>query len=97
MYTYHPPLTNTLQEEYLSAMSQGNWNRRVELAGGEVVILHSPSTIVQYPASQFRPIDHQEEYSHPRSVLRGFAEASKVEQGENPLNPAVFSPIPVLR
>ena len=57
MYMYHTPLTNIFQEEYLSAMSQGNWNRRVELAGGEVVILHSPSTIVQYPASQFRPID----------------------------------------
>ena len=74
--------THITQEEYLSAASQGSWNRRIELSGGEVVIIHSPSAIIQYPASQFRPIDHQEEYSQPRSVLRGFLEVNKVEQGE---------------
>lgn len=71
------------QEEYVSALSHSDWNRRVELEGGEVVILHSPSAIMHYPASHFKSsLDYKEDY-HPKSVLRGFAEVNKVEQGEN--------------
>ena len=54
------------------------------MTGGDVVILHSSSAIVHYPPSHFQPsINHEEDYGQPRSVLRGFAEREKVEQGEN--------------
>ena len=72
------------QEEYLSAVSQESWNRRVDLSGGEAVIMHSTSAMVQYPSSHFKTsIDHEEDYAHPKSVLRGFKEVDKVEQGKS--------------
>ncbi len=49
--------------------------------------MHSPSAIVHYPASHFRPtVDHEVDYAHPKSVLRGFAEVDKVEQGSQGKN-----------
>lgn len=80
---YQEDVALRLEEEYLTAISQGVWNRRVEMTGGDAVILHSPSAIVHYPPSHFQPtVDHEADYGHPRSVLRGFAEREKVEQGE---------------
>lgn len=71
----------TLEEEYLSAFSQGQWNRRVELTGGETVIMHSQSAIVHYPPQHHGSMV-PDDLSHPRSVLRGFAEIEKVDSGE---------------
>lgn len=69
------------QEEYLSALSQGQWNRRVEMSGGEAVIMHSQLAIVHYPSQPHDSIV-SDDLSHPRSVLRGFAEVDKVDTGE---------------
>ena len=80
----HAPIHTHTQEEYLSAVSQESWNRRVDLSGGEAVIMHSTSAMVQYPLSHFKTsIDHEEDYAHPKSVLRGFKEVDKVEQGKS--------------
>ena len=54
----------------------------MEVGEGEAVVMHSQSSMAHYPASQFQPITHDIDYSHPRSVLRGFAEIDHVEQGE---------------
>ena len=55
----------------------------MELERGEAVILHSQSSLVHYPASHFGGVlDHEQEYSQPRTVIRGFAELDKVEPGQ---------------
>lgn len=83
MHVFSPFCAPSFQEEYLSAQSYGAWNRRVDLPAGEAVIMHSPSAIIHYPASHFKQtIDHEVEYAQPKSLLRGFAEVDKVEQGE---------------
>ena len=53
----------------------------MEVGEGEAVVFHSQSSMAHYPASQFQPITHEVDYSHPRTVLRGFAEIDHVEQG----------------
>lgn len=70
-----------LQEEYLGALSQGMWNRRVEMGGGETVIMHSHSAIVHYLTPKTGTLDLDGSFSHPKSVMRGFAEVDKVESG----------------
>lgn len=72
-----------LQEEYLSALSQGMWNRRVEMGGGETVIMHSHSAIVHYLTPNTGTLDLDGGFSHPKSVMRGFAEVDKVESGKH--------------
>lgn len=59
----------------------GVWGGRVDVGEDEGVILHSQTSMAHYPASQFQPITHDVEYSHPRSVLRGFAEIDHIDQG----------------
>ena len=55
----------------------------MDLSAGEAIIMHSPSAIVHYPSSHFKStVDHEVDYAHPRSVLRGFAEIDKVEKGK---------------
>ena len=51
------------------------------MAGGESVIMHSQSAIVHYP-SQHLGAMVPDDLSHPRAVLRGFAEVEKVDVGE---------------
>ena len=70
------------QEEYLAAVSQGMWNRRVEMGGGQTVVMHSHSAIVHYPTPNTGTLDLDGSSSHPKSVMRGFAEVDKVESGE---------------
>ena len=65
----------------MSAATSGNWNCRVELSGGEAVIMHSPTSFVHYQAAHFQPLSHDMDY-HPRVVVRGFAELGQVEPGE---------------
>ena len=65
----------------MSAATSGSWNCRVELGGGEAVIMHSPSSLVHYPAAHFQPLRHDVDYQ-PRVVLRGFAELNEVGTGE---------------
>ena len=65
----------------MSAVGSGVWGGRVEVGGGEGVVMHSQSSMAHYPASQFQPITHEVDYVPPRSVLRGFAEIAHVEQG----------------
>ena len=72
-----------LQDEYLSALSQGMWNRRVEMGGGETVIMHSHSAIVHYLTPNTGTLDLDGGFSHPKSVMRGFAEVDKVESGKH--------------
>ena len=56
----------------------------MELEDGEAVVMHSQSAIAHYPASHFRQaLDHEQDYSQTRTVLRGFAELDKVENGEH--------------
>ena len=69
------------QEQYKSAATSGGWGCRVEVAEGETVVMHSESSIAQYPISLSRPIPHSVDYSLSRAVLRGFAEIDHVEQG----------------
>ncbi len=76
----HTPHSFPHQEAYLSAISQGQWNRRVELSGGESVIMHSQSAIVHYPSQPNGSI-LADDLSQPKSVLRGFAEIEKVDAG----------------
>lgn len=68
-------------------MRRGVWGGKVEVGGGEAVVMHSQLSMAHYPASQFQPITHEVDYSHPRSVLRGFAEIEHVEQGQRSLTP----------
>ena len=68
----------------MGAVSRGVWGGKVEVGEGEAVVMHSQSSMAHYPSSQFQPIAHEVDYSHPRSVLRGFAEIDHVEQGESP-------------
>ena len=75
-----------LQETFMAACSLGQWNCRVEVGEGEGVIMHSPTSMLHYPASQFQAISHEKDYSQPRSVLRGFAEMELVEQGEGEMD-----------
>ena len=70
------------QEEYIAALSQGAWNRRVDMGGGQTVIMHSHSAIVHYPTPHTGTVDLDNTFSHPKSVMRGFAEVDKVESGE---------------
>ena len=65
----------------MSAVGSGVWGGRVEVGDGEGVVMHSQSSMAHYPVAQFQPITHEVDYSHPRSVLRGFAEIDLVEQG----------------
>ena len=58
------------------------WNRRVEMGGGEVVIMHSHSAIVHYLTPNTGTLDLDGSFSHPKSVMRGFAEVDKVESGK---------------
>ncbi len=53
----------------------------MEMSGGETVIMHSQMAIVHYP-SQPQASIVSDDLSHPRSVLRGFAEVDKVDTGE---------------
>eukprot|EP00731_Ephydatia_muelleri_P020497 Em0013g224a len=72
---YEEDVAAKLEAEFLSASISNIWNRRVELAGGHFVVMHSRSAIVQYaPAVQ--------DNGHPKVVLRGFMEVDKVEQGK---------------
>ena len=68
----------------MGAVSRGVWGGKVEVGEGEAVMMHSQSSMAHYPSTQFQPIAHEVDYSHPRSVLRGFAEIDHVEQGESP-------------
>ena len=54
----------------------------MQLSGGEYVVMHSHSAIVHYPSSH-HGMNIEEESSHPKSVLRGFAEIEKVETGND--------------
>ena len=58
------------------------WNRRVDMGGGQTVIMHSNSAIVHYPTPNTGTLDLDNTFSHPKSVMRGFAEVDKVENGE---------------
>ena len=58
------------------------WNRRVEMGGGETVIMHSHSAIVHYLTPNTGTLDLDGSFSHPKSVMRGFAEVDKVESGK---------------
>ena len=66
----------------MSAATSGNWNQRVELSGGDAVIMHSPDTLVHYTASHFQPMNHEVDY-RPKVVARGFAELGQVDPGEH--------------
>ncbi|CAI8002526.1 SEC23-interacting protein [Geodia barretti] len=79
---YSEDVAVRLEEEYMGAVSRGVWGGKVEVGEGEAVVMHSQSSMAHYPSSQFQPIAHEVDYSHPRSVLRGFAEIDHVEQGE---------------
>ena len=70
----------------MSAVGSGVWGGQVAVGEAEAVVMHSQSSMAHYPASQFQPIAHDRDYSHPRSVLRGFAEIDHVEQGPSMLH-----------
>ena len=54
----------------------------MEMGGGQTVIMHSHSAIVHYPTPNTGTLDLDSTFSHPKSVMRGFAEVDKVENGE---------------
>ncbi len=53
----------------------------MELSDGESVIMHSQSAIVHYPSQPNGSTTVSDDLSHPKSVLRGFAEVEKVDSG----------------
>lgn len=54
----------------------------MEMGGGETVIMHSHSAIVHYLTPNTGTLDLDGSFSHPKSVMRGFAEVDKVESGK---------------
>ncbi len=54
----------------------------MEMGGGETVIMHSHSAIVHYLTPNTGTLDLDGGFSHPKSVMRGFAEVDKVESGK---------------
>ncbi len=50
---YDESTSQRLEAEYVSAVTTGQWNRRVELnaSSGEYVTLHSPSVMMDFPTS----------------------------------------------
>ena len=58
----------------------------MEMGGGEVVIMHSHSAIVHYLTPNTGTLDLDGSFSHPKSVMRGFAEVDKVESGKPSTN-----------
>ncbi len=52
------------QEAFCSTCISGRWNSKVDLAEGEGVIIHSPTSIVHYPQQHFQPINHEVIISH---------------------------------
>ena len=53
----------------------------MELDGGECVIMHSFSSVVHYAGPSAHSLDLEGTGAHPKAVMRGFAELSKVETG----------------
>ncbi len=55
----------------------------MDLDGEECIIMHSFSSIVHYSRSSSvaGSLDLEGTSSHPRAVMRGFAELDKVEMG----------------
>lgn len=55
----------------------------MELENGESIVMHSHSSIVHYmqPSSSGASLDLED--THPKAVMRGFAELDKVETGES--------------
>lgn len=80
---YEEDLAGTLEEEYKSAALQNLWNRRLELPGGETVVMHNPNVIVH-----FRPCAHPTEWGNvdsqirPRVVKRGVDDIDDIDFGE---------------
>lgn len=57
----------------------------MELGNGESVVMHSHSSIVHYlqpSSSSLGSMDLEGSHSHPKAVMRGFAELDKVETGK---------------
>ncbi|MCY5962212.1 hypothetical protein OV760_27940, partial [Salmonella enterica subsp. enterica serovar 1,4,[5],12:i:-] len=48
---YDENIAALLEEEYKQGCETGDWNRRIELADGEVIILHSPSAMAHHVRS----------------------------------------------
>lgn len=49
---YEENIATMLEEEYQNAFEMNNWNRKVELADGEHIIMHGPDVFVLFPPSQ---------------------------------------------
>lgn len=58
----------------------------MEMGGGETVIMHSHSAIVHYLTPNTGTLELDGSSSHPKSVMRGFAEVDKVESGKPNIN-----------
>ncbi|CAG0920609.1 unnamed protein product [Notodromas monacha] len=83
-----------LEEEYKKAAESGNWQRRLEFPGGEIILIHGPNLIVHFPASLMMStpralmdvgaddgIGSQENVLRPCTVRRG-VEDFDIDDGE---------------
>jgi phospholipase DDHD2 len=87
---YDEDTADKLEETFVNALINNNWNCQVTLSSGEVVIMHSPVAMAHYPAHQSQPLNYEIDYQ-PKSVLRGFLERDKVGFGEDkPVDHVVF-------
>uniref|UniRef100_A0A0A9WDL1 SEC23-interacting protein n=1 Tax=Lygus hesperus TaxID=30085 RepID=A0A0A9WDL1_LYGHE len=80
---YDENIAEFLEEEYKQGCLTNEWNRRIELADGEVIILHSPNTIAHHqrsssPDNWGNPPAMQQK---PRIVKRGL-EDFEISEGE---------------
>eukprot|EP00095_Tigriopus_kingsejongensis_P008264 snap_masked-scaffold240_size241964-processed-gene-1.2 protein:Tk08264 transcript:snap_masked-scaffold240_size241964-processed-gene-1.2-mRNA-1 annotation:"sec23-interacting protein" len=91
-WPYSEAVADQLEAEYAASVREGRWNRQIELADHEHIILHSPTVMMHFPAhaglhtnlddwGQVQPQNPQEK---PRVVHRGLDGLPDIPDGESP-------------
>ncbi|CAG7836848.1 unnamed protein product [Allacma fusca] len=82
---YEEEFAQQIEDEFESAINTGVWQRRVELGGGEAIILHNANVIVHFcqAASPDEWGNLPESQLRPRVVKRGVDKSFLIEDGES--------------
>ncbi|OQV16550.1 SEC23-interacting protein [Hypsibius exemplaris] len=88
---YEEQIADKLEGEYRLICKTGDWQKRIDLPGGETIILHSENAMIHYDATKSWTDVAETLYKNQKTVKRGWEGTCMPDEGEwEPIDHVVF-------
>ncbi|XP_055331613.1 SEC23-interacting protein-like isoform X2 [Paramacrobiotus metropolitanus] len=88
---YEEPVAEKLEGEYKLICRTGEWQKRIDLPGGETIVLHSETTMIHYDSTKTWADMAETLYKNQKIVKRGWEGICVPDEGEwEPIDHLVF-------